>query len=144
MCSYANDQDFRCCQHRSYKRKVNTTESVRRIAGDLEKIDQRLQQLMNFDRARGYARQKDSLKREFDMFLGSLPGYITIATVAPRDISRFLVFTDKDGKNQVHRNDRRHIGQKGKYDCGRLVRLSYKALASYIGKLRAFPLSGMG
>lgn len=49
MCSYANDQDFRFCQDRSYKRKVNTTESVRRIAGDLEKIDQRLQQLMNFD-----------------------------------------------------------------------------------------------
>ena len=73
MCSYANDQDFRFCQHRSYKRKVNTTESVRRIAGDLEKIDQRLQQLMNFDRAAAYAKQKDSLKKEFDMFLRFTP-----------------------------------------------------------------------
>lgn len=45
---------------------------------------------MNFDRATGYAKQKDSLKKEFDMFLGSLPGYITLATVAPRDICRFL------------------------------------------------------
>lgn len=146
MCSYANDQDFRFCQHRSYKRKVNTTESVRRIAGDLEKIDQRLQQLMNFDRAAAYAKQKDSLKKEFDMFFGSLPGYVTLATVAPRDICRFLVFTDKDGKNQVHRNDCRprdynsccrHKGEKGKYDCGCSVRLSYKTLASYIGKLQA-------
>ena len=136
MCSYANDQDFRFCQHRGYKRKVNTTESVRRIAGDLEKIDQRLQQLMNFDRATGYAKQKDSSKKEFNMFLGSLPGYVTPATVAPRDIYRFLVFTDKDGKNQVHRNYCRHIGQKGKFDCGRPVRLSYKALASYISKLQ--------
>lgn len=126
VCSDANDQDFRFCQHRGYKRKVNTTESIRRIAGDLEKIDQRLQQLMNFDRATGYAKQKDSLKKEFDMFLRSLPAYITLATVAPRDICRFLVFTDKDGKNQIHRNDCRHIGQKGKYDCGCTVRLSYK------------------
>lgn len=45
---------------------------------------------MNFDRATGYAKQKDSLKKEFDMFLGSLPGYITLVTVAPRDICRFL------------------------------------------------------
>lgn len=105
MCSYANDQEFRFCQHRGYKQKVNTTESIRRIAGDLEKVDKRLQQLMNFDRATGYAKQKDSLKKEFDMFLGSLAGYITLATVAQRDICRFLVFTDKDGKNQVHCND---------------------------------------
>lgn len=55
---------------------------------------------MNFDLATGYAKRKDSLKKEFDIFLGSLPGYVTLATVAPRDICRFLVFTDKDGKTR--------------------------------------------
>lgn len=92
---------------------------------------------MNFDRATGHAKRKDSLKKEFDIFLGSLPGYVTLAIVAPCDICRFLVFTDKDGKNQVHRNDCRHIGLKGKNDCGCSVRLSYKTLDSYIGKQRA-------
>ena len=97
-CSYANDQDFRFCQHRGYKRKVNTTESIRRIAGDLEKIDQRLQQLMNFDRATGYAKQKDSLK------VRHLPRF-TPWLYNPSDYgsARYLsvpVFTDKDGKTR--------------------------------------------
>jgi len=58
------------------------------------------------------------------MFLGSLPGCVALATVASHDICRFLVFKDKDGKTQVHRNGYRHIGQKGKYECGCAVLLS--------------------
>lgn len=112
-------------------------ESVDRIDVDLENIDQRLQQLMNFDRATSYAKQKDSLKKEFKTFLGSLPGYVTLATVTPRDICRFLVFKDKNGKTQVHRNGCKYIGQKGIYVCGCPVHLSYKTVDSYIGKLRA-------
>lgn len=54
-----------------------------------------------------------------------------------RYFGRFLVFTDKDGKNQAHRNRCGHVGQMGKYECGCPVRLSYKTLDSYIGKLRA-------
>ena len=53
---------------------------------DLESIDQRLRQLLDFDRATNYAKQKDSLRKEFESFLTSLPGHITLATVAPRDI----------------------------------------------------------
>ncbi|KAJ7371047.1 hypothetical protein OS493_028210 [Desmophyllum pertusum] len=107
-------------------------ESVDRIDVDLENIDQRLQQLMNFDRATSYAKQKDSLKKEFKTFLGSLPGYVTLATVTPRDICRFLVFKDKNGKTQVHRNGCKYIGQKGIYVCGCPVHLSYKTVDSYI------------
>ena len=92
---------------------------------------------MNFDHATGYAKQKDSLKKEFEMFLGSLPDFVTLATVALCDICRFLVFKGEDGKTQVHRYGCRHIGQKGKYECGCQVRLSYKTLDSYIGKLLA-------
>ena len=65
---------------------------------DLKSIDQRLRQLMDFDRATSYAKQKDSLRKEFETFLASLPGHITLATVTPRDICRFLVFKDKNGK----------------------------------------------
>ena len=104
---------------------------------DLKSIDQRLRQLMDFDRATSYAKQKDSLRKEFETFLASLPGHITPATVTPRDICRFLVFKDKNGKTQIHRNGCKYIGQAGRYTCGCPVRLSYKTVDSYVGKLRA-------
>lgn len=40
-------------------------------------------------------------------------------------------------KTRYTKNGCRHIGQKGKYECGCPVRLSYKTLDAYIGKLRA-------
>ena len=85
---------------------------------DLESIDQRLRQLLDFDRATNYAKQKDSLRKEFEAFLASPPSHITFATVTPRDICRFLVFKDKNGKTQIHRNGCKYIGQAGRYICG--------------------------
>ena len=104
---------------------------------DLESIDQRLRQLLDFDRATNYAKQKDSLRKEFEAFLASLSGHITLATVTPRNICRFLVFKDKNGKTQIYRNGCKYIGQAGRYTCGCPIRLSYKTVDSYIGKLRA-------
>ena len=92
---------------------------------------------MDFDRATSYAKQKDSLQKEFESFLDSLPGHVTLATVIPRDVCRFLIFKDKDGKTQIHRNGCDHIGKKGRFSCGCVIRLSYKTIDSYIGKLRA-------
>ena len=80
---------------------------------DLESIGQRLRQLLDFDRATNHAKQKDSLRKEFEAFLASLPGHITLATVTLRDICRFLVFKDKNGKTQIHRNGCKYIGQAG-------------------------------
>ena len=57
--------------------------------------------------------------------------------MTPRDICRFLVFKDKNGKTQIHRNGCKYIGQAGRYTCGCPIRLSYKTVDSYIGKLRA-------
>ena len=65
---------------------------------NLESIDRRLRQLMDLNRATSYAKQKDSLRKEFETFLASLPGHITLATVTPRDICRFLVFKTRTGK----------------------------------------------
>lgn len=53
-------------------------------------------------------------------------------------ICQFLVFKDKNGKIQIHRNGCKYIGQAGHCTCGCPVRLSYKTMDSYIGKLRAF------
>lgn len=137
VCSHSNDYDFRFCQRCGYKRKFISTGGTTKAVINLEQIDQRLEQLLNFDRATSYSKQKDSLCKQLESFLFALPGYVTLATVTPRDICRFLIFKDKDGKTQVHKNGCQFIGQKGKHDCGCPLRLSYKTVDSYIGKLRA-------
>ena len=60
---------------------------------DLASINQRLRQLMGFDRASSYVKQKGWLRKEFESFLRSLHGHITTATVTPRVICRLLVFS---------------------------------------------------
>ena len=50
---------------------------------------------------------------------------------------RLLVFKDQGGKTQVHRNGCAFLGQRGTHSCGCLVRLSYKTVDSYFGKLRS-------
>ena len=62
---------------------------------------------------------------------------VILATVTPRDLCRFLIFKDKDGKTQVHCNSCKFIGQQGRHPCGCPQRLSYKTVDSYIGKLRS-------
>jgi integrase len=103
----------------------------------LSQIDQRLEQLLNFDRATSYSKQKDSLKKQLESFVSALPGNITLATVTPRDICRFLIFKDRNGKTQVHCNGCPHLGKKGKFPCPCPFRLSYNTVDSYIGKLCA-------
>ena len=44
---------------------------------------------------------------------------------------------DKNGKTQVHRNGCPHLGKRGTFDSACPLRLSYKTVDSYIGKLRA-------
>ena len=72
-----------------------------------------------------------------EKFLLSIPGSPTLATMTPRDICRFLVFKDRDGKTQVHRNGCNHLGKQGTFECGCPLRLSSKTVDSYIFKLRA-------
>ena len=104
---------------------------------DVESIDQRLRQLMDFDCVTSYGNQKDSLRKEVETFLASPPGHITLVTVTPRDICWFLVFKDKNGKTQIHRNGCKYINQAGWYTCGCPICLSCKTVDSYIGKLQA-------
>ena len=77
---------------------------------DLDAIDARVQQLLNYDKTTGYAIQKDSLQKELEGFLSALPGYVTLFTVTPRDLCRFLVYKDKHGRTQVHRNSCSFMG----------------------------------
>ena len=136
-CSYTNDSDFRFCQRCGYKRKILQNKSSMPFDVDVNAIDDRLRQLALFDQATCYSKQKASLQRELENFLSSLPGSISVSTVTPRDICRFLVHKDKNGKTQVHRNGCPHLGKRGTFDCACPLRLSYKTVDSYIGKLRA-------
>ena len=91
-CSYANDRKRTPTNNNSYT-DVN-----------LETLDNRLKQLALFDQATRYAKQKDSLQRKLGNFLASLPSSSTVMTATPRDMCRFLVYKDKSGKTQVHKN----------------------------------------
>ena len=101
ICCHANDSDFRYCQRCGYKRKVICPSRVGQVGGnvDLSQIDKRLQELLNYDQATSYSKQKDSLQKQLEAFLSALPEQVTLATVTPRDLYRFLIFKDKDGEN---------------------------------------------
>ena len=60
-----------------------------------------------------------------------------MTSISPRDICRFLVFKDRNGRTQGHKNGCNFLDQRGVYQCGCPTRLSYKTVDSYIGKLRA-------
>ena len=101
-CGQANDFDFRFCQRCGYKRKVMTTlvKEHSDVIVDLDGIEVRLQQLLNYDQATSYKNQKNSLQRELEAFLGALLGFVTLATVTPRDYCRFLILKYKNGKHR--------------------------------------------
>lgn len=103
---------------------------------DLEAIDNRLSQLVRSDQATSYVRQKDSLQKELAAFLLALPGQPGLMTATPEDLTQFLVFKGQNGKAQVYTNGCLFLGQKGVSACGRPMRLSFKTIVSYVGKLR--------
>ena len=75
VCSHANDSDFRFRQHCGYTRKIlcsiNKSGSLK---VDLNSIDKRLQQFLNFDQATSYSKQKDILRKEREASLPAMPG----------------------------------------------------------------------
>jgi hypothetical protein len=100
-------------------------------------IDERLKQLSLFSQATSYSKQKDFLQKELEKFLDALPGSPSLSNVTPKDICRFLVYKDQNGKTQVHKNGCVYLGQKSVHECGCPLRLSHKTVDSYIGKLRS-------
>ena len=136
-CSYTNDSDFRFCRRCGHKRKILNNKSSTPFIVDVNAIDDRLRQLALFDQTTCYSKQKTLLQRELENFLSSLLGFIRVSTVTPRDICRFLVHKDKNGKSQVHRNGCPHLGRRGTFNSACSSRLSHKTVDSYIGKLRA-------
>jgi hypothetical protein len=105
--------------------------------GDLTAIDARLAELRHKTLSTAYEKQKLSLETELKNFLSSLPAPKTLFTATPLDLCRFLVWKDKGGKTQVHLSSFPHLGLHGVKSRTCPVRLSYKSVDSFIGKLRA-------
>ena len=107
------------------------------VVPDISAIDGRLVQLRGIALSSAYAKQRESLKKEFSAFLCSLPGAKTLFSATPKDVCRFLAWKDSRGKTQVHVSTCPYLGKHKVHSCGCPVRLSYTTVDSYIGKLRA-------
>lgn len=120
-----------------YARKSNPNKSMSKVDVNLEAIDMRLQYLHNCTTSSSYSKQKSSLRIEFESFLSSLPHAKSILFTIPSDVSRFLVWKDRNGKTilHVHGCPDTNIPGTAKCECPR--RLSFKTIDSYIGKLRS-------
>ena len=85
-----------------FKRPAVSATQPLSVAPDVSVIDSRLDQLRGIAFSSTYAKQRESLKKEFSAFLGYLPGSKTPFSATPKDVSRFLAWKDSRGKTQVH------------------------------------------
>jgi len=74
VCTHANGSDFRFCQRCGYKRKVLSPIRPGSLNVNLHAINKRLQQLLSFDQATSYSKQKDSIQRELEAFCRPFQG----------------------------------------------------------------------
>ena len=107
------------------------------VVPDISAIDGRLVQLQGIALSSAYAKQRESLKKEFSAFLCSLPGAKTLFSATPKDVCRSLAWKDSREKTQVHVSTCPYLGKHKVHSCDCPVRLSYATVDSYIGKLRA-------
>ena len=117
----ADDVDFRFCQKCGYTRKLRMLSHPSPIDPQaLQDIDNRLQQLMLSSQATSYAKPKDSLQKELEGFLITLPSAPSLPNVTPRISVDFLFLkTAMVGHRSI------------------LTVVVSKTVDSYIGKLRS-------
>ena len=118
-----------------FKRPALSTAQPPSVVPDISAIDGRLVQLRGIALSSAYAKQRESLKKEFSAFLCSLPGAETLFSAISKDVCRFLAWKDCRGKTQVHVSTCPCLGKHKVHSCGCPVRLSYATVDSYIGKL---------
>ena len=104
---------------------------------DLASIDNRLAFIRDQRKSLPYERQKTALQKELETFLGSLPSPKSLQSATPYDVTRFLVWKDKNGKTKVHVPQCSLFGSRSKKLCKCPTRLAAGTVDSTIGKLRA-------
>ena len=120
-----------------YNRKFQSQAPSTTAKINMESIDERLLQLRESIQNSSYAKQKSSLRLEFETFLRSLPHSKCIFSATPEDVARFLVWKDPNGKKAVHISDCPNLASQQATTCACPKRLAFKTVDSYIGKLRA-------
>ena len=125
-----------------YKRRVlsSVARSIKDV--DLAALDAHLAQLQMLSLSTPYAKQKSSLKSEFEDFLFSLPGRRSLYSATPLDVCHFLSWKDKGGKTQVHGLSCPHLGNNGVFPCDCPLRVSYKTVDSYGAIFRSIGQEG--
>lgn len=137
-CSYPNDDCFQFCQQCGVERAYRLqTRRGDQHSIDVKSIDDRIDELNKARSVRPYERQKSKLELELVGFLESLPFPKTLHSACPKDIIRFLVWKDKNGRTQVHIEQCTFYGQPGRHPCNCPHRLAAGTVDSLIGKLRA-------
>lgn len=115
---------------------------------DLDQLDSRIDSLSAVAENKQYKKQKNSLQRELDSFLASIPGHKNLMSASPKDVVRFLAWKDKGGRTKVHSPQCRFFSlpsHKASSSCGCPTRLAAGTVNSLIGKLRSiFIAAGRG
>ncbi|XP_078667576.1 uncharacterized protein LOC144909439 [Branchiostoma floridae x Branchiostoma belcheri] len=140
-CRYPNDFDFNYCQKCGTPSTLVNTVTVRGRNVDQERIDKRYEEIMNVTSSSAYAKQKRVLEAQLGEFLGALQPAKTLDSATPKDIVRFLIWKDDDGKTRVHVDN----CDQSNSSCLCPYRLAFKTVDSYVGKLRSiFSKHGRG
>lgn len=134
-CSYPNDIDYKFCQRCGHGKEVRARVATpAHVAIDNPRIESRLKELEILRSSKPYQRQKDSLQRQLESFLDSLPSAKSIATASPADVVNFLIWRDQFGTTTSHSrscSDRASVN--GKCSCHK--GLSAGTIRNNIGKL---------
>ena len=140
-CAYPNDASFRFCQQCGYSRKkLRPASAPLGTSFDLALLDDRLDSLSSTSDNKQYNKQRNSLRKELEGFLASLPARKDLLSASPKDISRFLVWKDRGGRTKLHSPSCVHFGTpKGKTPpaCSCPKRLAVGTVDCLIGKLRS-------
>ena len=116
-----------------YEGQCTPNNSITKVEINLEAIDMRLQHLRNCTQSSFYSKQKSSLRIDFDfLLLSSLPNVKTLHFATPTDVSRFLVWKDRNGKTVLHVIGCPDAHLQGTAKCVCPRRLSFKTVDSYI------------
>ena len=95
-------------------------------------IDDRLAELDSYCNSSSHGRRVRSTEQRFSTFLKSLPHSPSILTACPNDIRKFLIWSDANGKTQVHKFNCSYIGQHGVFECACPTRLSANSVQNLI------------
>ena len=140
-----SDFDFCFCQRCGYHRKILKAATIRQVPVDLD----RLRRYWRTSPAAFKLWKNHWLRKTKGLTLKGTRGFLfrparlwhTYHCHLPLSLSlslcRFVVYKDNHGRTQVHRNSCSFMGQRRKHPCSCPMRLSYKTVDSYIGRLRS-------